>query len=290
MSEHTTRGGTPTILIQGVELARIEYQGEQVVTFAQVDKVHERPEGTAGRVFRDNRSRFVRGEDFLVLDQPDEIRRLGFLRPQGGTAASVILITKRGYLKLTKPMSDDRAWAVQGEMVDRYFMVEAGIAAAAGKQVSPETARLLKARETRLTFNGFLKVCKMIGVTGNHAVLSANGATKEMTGIDMLGMLGVPRIQSDIGGAQITVTDVGRAVGLSARQANKALVACGFSTAFRDSKDRLVYEPTEKGKRFGGRMAATGKKHSNGTPVTQLVWSTATVEALKADLASGELV
>lgn len=289
MSEHTTRGGTPTISIQGVELARIEYQGEQVVTFAQVDTVHERPEGTAGRVFRDNRSRFVEGEDFHDVGA-DEMRRHLPDQISKFRGGNVILVTKRGYLKLTKPMSDDRAWAVQGEMVDRYFMVEAGIAAAAGRQVGPEAARLLKARETRLTFNGFLKVCKMIGVTGNHAVLSANGATKEMTGIDMLGMLGVPRIQSDIGGAQITVTDVGRAVGLSARQANKALVACGFSTAFRDSKDRLVYEPTDKGKRFGGRMAATGKKHSNGTPVTQLVWSTATVEALKADLASGELV
>ncbi len=97
---------------------RIEYRGEPVVTFAQVDKVHERPDGTARRTFNDNRSRFVEGEDFATLDQPNVIRSLGFTRPQGGVPAAVIILTKRGYLKLVKPMQDDRAWAVQGEMID----------------------------------------------------------------------------------------------------------------------------------------------------------------------------
>ncbi|SCM71532.1 hypothetical protein KL86PLE_100252 [uncultured Pleomorphomonas sp.] len=116
---------TPTnIQISGVDISRIEYRGEPVVTFAMVDEVHQRPDGTAGRTFRENRTRFVEGEDFVSLDQPDEIRRLGFTRPQGGTPASVILLTRRGYLKLVKPLTDDRAWAVQGEMIDRYFLVE----------------------------------------------------------------------------------------------------------------------------------------------------------------------
>jgi hypothetical protein len=34
-----------------------------------------------------------------------------------------MLLTKRGYLKLVKPMNDDRAWQVQGEMIDAYFAV-----------------------------------------------------------------------------------------------------------------------------------------------------------------------
>lgn len=125
-NEHSN--SVPTVSISGVDLSRIEYRGEQVVTFAQVDRVHDRPDGTAGRNFRENRQRFVEGQDFVTLDQPDEIRRLGFSRPQGGTPPFVTLLTKRGYLKLTKPMTDDRAWAVQDEMVDRYFMVEHGFA------------------------------------------------------------------------------------------------------------------------------------------------------------------
>ncbi|SFL18687.1 ORF6N domain-containing protein [Methylorubrum salsuginis] len=280
MARHNS--SPPTVSIGGVDLSRIEFRGEQVVTFAQVDRVHERPEGTARRTFNDNRSRFVEGEDYTT-EKLDVLRTAfpGAFPARGG--GDVTLITKRGYLKLVKPMSDDRAWAVQGEMIDRYFAIERA-AEMAPKAGNAEMARIARAREARLSFNGFLKICRMIGVTGNHAVLSADGATREMTGVSMLGLLKTPRLESDIGGAQITVTDIGRALGLSARETNKALIDHGFQTAFRDAKDRIVYEPTDKGREHGGRMAATGKKHHNGTPVTQLIWSTATTEALRGDL------
>lgn len=120
-----------TISIAGTDVQQILYKGAPVVTFAMVDAIHQRPDGTAGRTFRDNRERFVEGEDIVTMDQADEIRRLGFTRPQGGTPAFVVLITRRGYLKLVKPLSDDRAWEVQGEMIDRYFAVESPPIAAA---------------------------------------------------------------------------------------------------------------------------------------------------------------
>ncbi|OYY84621.1 MAG: hypothetical protein B7Y61_08745, partial [Rhizobiales bacterium 35-66-30] len=112
------------VSIAGTDVQQMLYKGDPVVTFAMVDEIHKRPDGTGRRTFNEHRARFVEGEDFVTLNQPDEIRTLGFSRPQGGTPASVILITRRGYLKLVKPMSDDRAWEVQGEMIDRYFMVE----------------------------------------------------------------------------------------------------------------------------------------------------------------------
>ncbi|TRB03480.1 hypothetical protein EXN61_21700 [Agrobacterium tumefaciens] len=112
------------IIISGTEIRKIEYRGHQVVTFAMIDKVHGRPDGTAGRNFRDNRDRFIESEDIITMNQPDEIRRLGFTRPQGGTPASVILITKRGYLKIAKTLGDDKAWEVFDEMIERYFATE----------------------------------------------------------------------------------------------------------------------------------------------------------------------
>lgn len=114
-----------TVSIAGTDVQQITYKGDPVVTFAMVEDVHQRPTGTAGRNFRENRARFVEGEDFINVNQPDEIRRLGFERPQGGTPPFVTLLTRRGYLKLTKTLNDDRAWQVQGDMVDRYFAVEA---------------------------------------------------------------------------------------------------------------------------------------------------------------------
>lgn len=280
MTRHNS--SPPTVSIGGVDLSQIEYRGEQVVTFAQVDRVHGRPEGTAKRNFNENEARFETGTDFVRVPAAD-LRRLapGAIGSRGG--GDITLLTRRGYLKLVKPMNDDRAWEVQCEMVDRYFAIERA-AEVVPKAGNVEMARIARAREARLSFNGFLKICRMIGVTGNHAVLSADGATREMTGVSMLGLLKTPRLEADIGGAQITVTDIGRALGLSARDTNRALIDHDYQTAFRDAKGRIVYEPTEKGRQHGGRMAATGKKHHNGTPVTQLVWSTATTEALRGDL------
>lgn len=111
------------ISIAGHRLERIEWQGQPVVTLAQVDEVHERALGTARRTFNDHRARFVEGEDY-VTEKLDVLRSAfpGAFPVRGG--GDVTLITKRGYLKLTKPMQDDRSWAVFNEMADRYFLVE----------------------------------------------------------------------------------------------------------------------------------------------------------------------
>ncbi|MBT2333592.1 ORF6N domain-containing protein [Variovorax paradoxus] len=109
------------VKINSTDLRVIEYRGARVVTLAQVDEVHERPDGTAGRNFREHRARFAEGTDFFELDQPDEIRRLGFTRPQGGTPGKVLLITEAGYTMLVKPFNDDLAWDVQRKLVTSYF-------------------------------------------------------------------------------------------------------------------------------------------------------------------------
>ena len=113
-----------TVQIAGTEIRKIEYQGQQVVTFAMIDIVHGRVDGTARKRFNDNKERFTQGEDYITLDQASEIRTLGFTRPQGGYPASVVLVTKRGYLKIAKTLGDDKAWEVFDEMIERYFAVE----------------------------------------------------------------------------------------------------------------------------------------------------------------------
>lgn len=77
--------------IQGTEIQIKEYQGKRVVTLKDVDAVHQRKPGTASRNFRENRMHFIDGVDFYKINQPDEIRRLGISRPQGGTANEVTL-------------------------------------------------------------------------------------------------------------------------------------------------------------------------------------------------------
>ena len=107
------------VMVEGIELTPLVYQGQRVVTFRQIDDCHERPTGTASRNFRANRRHLIEGEDFFKVGV-DEIRRppLKGCLPVGMT--SCILLNESGYLMVTKSFTDDRAWAVHRAMV-RYF-------------------------------------------------------------------------------------------------------------------------------------------------------------------------
>ena len=120
-----------------------EYKGQRVVTLKEIDEVHQRPEGTARRNFNANRNHLIEGVDYFEVTQPNEIRTLGILRPQGGTPSKVTIITESGYLMLVKSFTDDLAWAVQRELVNNYFRVKAPASSGAEKRAA---AMLLNAK------------------------------------------------------------------------------------------------------------------------------------------------
>lgn len=96
-----------------------EYKGKRIVTFKDIDAVHERPDGTARKRFSDNKDRFIEGVDFFKIT-PSEFRTaIGDmdLRQQN----DVTLVTESGYLMLVKSFTDDLAWTVQRQLVDSYF-------------------------------------------------------------------------------------------------------------------------------------------------------------------------
>lgn len=114
--------------IQGTEIQIKEYQGKRVVTLKDVDAVHQRKPGTASRNFRENRMHFIDGVDFYKINQPDEIRRLGISRPQGGTANEVTLITETGYLMLSLVLApqDKRITTVYPRTLTLYIPSRVG--------------------------------------------------------------------------------------------------------------------------------------------------------------------
>lgn len=128
-----------------------EYRRQRVITFRDVDMLHGRPDGTAGRNFRENRERFIEREDFFNLNQPDEIRRLGLERPQGGTAEKIILLTESGYLMLIKSFNDDIAWQVQRQLVNSYFRAKGK------REASPDTILLRKLKVANSIAKGLPK-------------------------------------------------------------------------------------------------------------------------------------
>lgn len=112
------------VKIQDQDLMVKEFKGQRVVTFKDIDMLHQRPEGTAKRNFNENKyeddgqtERFIKGIDYFIVtsSQKDEIRTLEI--PNRG----VTLITESGYLMLVKSFQDDLAWKVQRELVNSYF-------------------------------------------------------------------------------------------------------------------------------------------------------------------------
>jgi hypothetical protein len=102
-----------------------EFNGQRVVTFKEIDLLHERPEGTANKRFLDNQKHFEKGQDYFEIfgKELKEIKRL----PNFGiglNASKTILITESGYLMLTKSLTDDLAWKVQRQLVNSYFRVK----------------------------------------------------------------------------------------------------------------------------------------------------------------------
>lgn len=117
------------------------YNAQRVVTFKDIDTVHERPDGTARKRFSDNRNRFVEGVDYFVV-KPDDIRmsekRTTGILPEEVNNRGTALITETGYLMLVKSFTDDLAWDVQRKLVDLYFRVREAV----NTELSPELQML----------------------------------------------------------------------------------------------------------------------------------------------------
>jgi len=114
------------VLINQKELIIKKIENERVVTFSDVDRLHERTEGTAGRNFRENKKHFISGQDYFELtgEGLDEFRRSLPAGVISKYASQLILITESGYLMLVKSLTDDLAWQIQRQLVNNYFRVK----------------------------------------------------------------------------------------------------------------------------------------------------------------------
>lgn len=106
------------ITIENTEMQIREYNGERVVTFKDIDTVHQRADGTASRNFRKNKKHFIEGVDYIRRNSSEAKREYNIIAPNGLT-----LVTESGYLLLVKSFTDDLSWNVQRQLVNAYFKV-----------------------------------------------------------------------------------------------------------------------------------------------------------------------
>jgi len=103
-----------------------EFNGERVITLAEMDQIHEKAKGTSARAFRRARKNFpdliVQGMHFFISPmklRPDK------LSPRENTGIGgnedTILLTQRGYLMISKSLTGRRSWEVQDTLVRAYF-------------------------------------------------------------------------------------------------------------------------------------------------------------------------
>lgn len=111
-----------TLTVNNTELTIKEWNGERVLTFSDVDKVHGRVTGTAKRNFLKNKKHMVESKDFHKLSM-DEIRPLE-KNSKHNFPKGAFVLTKSGYLMIVKSLNDPLAWEIQRQLVNAYFMLE----------------------------------------------------------------------------------------------------------------------------------------------------------------------
>ncbi len=112
--------------INNTDLETKEFKGQRVLTFKEIDLVHERVEGTAKRNFNENKEHFIEGVDYFKMTYREFSTNFVPNSKGGNPNNEVVLLTESGYLMLVKSLSDDLAWTVQRELVNKYFRVKSG--------------------------------------------------------------------------------------------------------------------------------------------------------------------
>lgn len=106
------------IKINNQYIAIKEFNNQRVVTFKDIDLLHQRTDGIARKNFNNNIQHFIEDTDYFSI-KPSDVNNF----PIPINNAGLTLITESGYLMLVKSFQDDLAWKVQRELVNSYFRV-----------------------------------------------------------------------------------------------------------------------------------------------------------------------
>lgn len=127
-------------------------------------------------------------------------------------------------------------------------------------------------------YRAALALARMAGVVGNAGRISADQVVRKLGYQSPLALLGVDLV-NEAQERNITPTEIGKILvtALSARATNELLAAKGLQKRLGDA-----WVPTTTGEAFAV-LLDTGKRHSDGAPVTQLKWRTGVLDRLRLD-------
>lgn len=108
------------VVVNDMQMPEIKtWNGHRVVTFKDIDLVHNRTKGTARRNFNTNKKHFIENEDYYLATK----EQINVRNSYNGHVPSkgVTLLTESGYLMIVKSFNDDLSWDVQRRLVNSYF-------------------------------------------------------------------------------------------------------------------------------------------------------------------------
>lgn len=113
----------PNIAVNGMELTMKYYNAIPVITFDEIDMVHQRTSGSSRKNFTSNRKHFIEGVDyfFVTLDEYRERFDKDYLKKGGNPELLKALFTETGYYLLAKTFRDPLSWDVQRALSRSYF-------------------------------------------------------------------------------------------------------------------------------------------------------------------------
>lgn len=123
------------------------------------------------------------------------------------------------------------------------------------------------------------RIAECFGLEGNQALLSANSMVKSAIGVDLMEMAGVKRLVNESQEMNFTPTELGAKFDMSAASMNKLLAEFGLQHQVIYKPGKKRWEVTPDGKLFAV-ITDTGKKHSDGKPVQQILWKESVQEML----------
>lgn len=128
--------------------------------------------------------------------------------------------------------------------------------------------------EANAVFESFHSLAVKIGFDGNQAILSANMATRSLTGVDPLLLMGATHLLAGNQNRHYTPTELGERCSMNGREFNIVLEAAGLQT-----KHGKQWMPTVKGRAYAV-LLDTCKRQGTGTPIQQLKWTADILDVL----------
>ena len=200
------------IKIENKEMTIKEWNGERVVTAWDIAKLHEREVNDVTKNFKNNKDKFILGEDYFLLSK-DEIPERKFFVQEfiPNNMKEIPIFTESGYLLLVKTFTDDLSWKIQKMLVKSYFALKKIV-----KEIAPVSDFQKKNQEIRDRYSRAKMSKELLEIAKNtdnemyKEILTAYAANT----LADENILPLPRLEQKT----YTATEIGNIIGVSSKK------------------------------------------------------------------------